>query len=250
MTIKVAVVGARGAMGAATCAAVDAADDLELVARVDRGDRVDAALVAAQTEVAVDFTHPDAVLATVQACIEAGIHVVVGTSGLDAAALESIRGWLGDRPDVGVVVAPNFSVGAVLMMQLAAQAAPYFDSVEVVELHRASKPDAPSGTATRTAELVAQARAEAGTGSSPDATTHATAGARGADVNGVRVHSVRLRGLLAHQEVLLGNHGEVLTIRHDSLDRSSFMPGVLRAVRAVGSRPGLTVGLEHLLDTA
>ena len=244
--IKVAVVGARGGMGTAACNAIDAAEDLELVARVGRGDDVVSTLAAAGAQVAVDFTHPDAVLETIKGCVESGIHVVVGTSGVDAAALESIRKWLGAAPDVGVVVAPNFSVGAVLMMQMAAQAAPYFESVEVVELHRASKPDAPSGTATRTAELVARARADAGTPASPDATTHEADGARGASLHGVRVHSVRLRGLLAHQEVLLGNEGEVLTIRHDSLARSSFMPGVLLAVRAVPSRPGLTLGLEHL----
>jgi len=250
MMIKVGVVGSSGGMGAATCAAIEAADDLELVARVGRGQEVVETLAAAGAQVAVDFTHPDAVVETIKGCVEAGIHVVVGTSGLDGAGLGSIRGWLESTPRVGVVVAPNFSIGAVLMMKMAAQAAPYFESVELVELHRASKPDAPSGTAARTAELVAQARSDAGVPASPDATTHETTGARGASVHGVRVHSVRLRGLLAHQEVLLGNEGEVLTIRHDSLDRSSFMPGVLLAVRAVTSRPGLTVGLEHLLDLA
>ena len=247
MTIKVGVVGASGAMGTAACATIEAAAGLALVARAGRDDPV-GALVAGGAEVAVDLTHPDAVMATVRGCIEAGVHVVVGTSGVTPEQLDSIRSWLDDAPGVGVIVVPNFSIGAVLMMQLAARAAPYFESVEVIELHRASKPDAPSGTATRTAELVAKARADAGTPGSPDATTHAADGARGASVHGVRVHSVRLRGLLAHQEVLLGNEGEVLTIRHDSLDRSSFMPGVLLAVRGVQQRPGLTVGLEHVLD--
>jgi len=249
MTIKVGVVGAAGGMGTATCAAVDRADDLELVVRIGRGDDL-ARLLASRADVAVDFTHPDAVLGTVETCVAAGIHVVVGTSGLGKPDLDAVRAMLDGAPAVGVVVAPNFSVGAVLMMQMAAQASPHFTSVEIVELHRDTKPDVPSGTAARTAELVAATRAGAGIERSPDATSHGRLEARGADVEGVRVHSVRLRGLLAHQEVLLGNDGEVLTIRHDSLDRSSFMPGVLLAIRSVRSRPGLTVGLEHLLDLA
>lgn len=249
MTIKVGVVGATGRMGLATCAAIGGADDLELVARIGRGDDL-TRLTDAGAEVAVDFTHPDAVLATVETCVAAGVHVVVGTSGVDRPRLEAIRAMLVGAPGVGVVVAPNFSVGAVLMMQLAAQASPHFTSVEIVELHRDTKPDVPSGTALRTAQLVAASRSAAGRSASPDATSHGRLEARGADVDGVRVHSVRLRGLLAHQEVLLGNDGEVLTIRHDSLDRSSFMPGVLLAVRSVPSRPGLTNGLEHLLGLA
>ncbi|MBA2478146.1 MAG: 4-hydroxy-tetrahydrodipicolinate reductase [Actinomycetota bacterium] len=247
MTIKVGVIGAGGRMGATTCAAIEGTDDLELVARIGRGDEL-ARLTDVGAEVAVDFTHRDSVLGTVETCVAAGIHVVVGTSGLGKPDLDAVRAMLDGAPAVGVVVAPNFSVGAVLMMQMAAQAAPHFTSVEIVELHRDTKPDVPSGTAMRTAEMVAAARSDAGVAPSPDATSHGRLEARGADVDGVRVHAVRLRGLLAHQEVLLGSDGEVLTIRHDSLDRSSFMPGVLLAVRSVRSRPGLTVGLEHLLD--
>lgn len=247
MTISVGVIGARGAMGSAVCAAVDGADGLALVAEVNRGDPLDV-LGSSGAQVAVDLTHPDAVLANVAACVARGVHVVVGTSGVDGLRLDEIRALLVDAPEVGVLVVPNFSIGAVLMMRFAAQAATYFESVEIIELHRAAKPDAPSGTAYRTAELVGEARRSAGVPSFEDATTHSLDGARGADVDGIRVHSVRLPGLLAHQEVLLGSPGEVLTIRHDSLDRSSFMPGVLLAIRAVGQRPGLSVGLDELLD--
>ncbi|MGN6243012.1 MAG: 4-hydroxy-tetrahydrodipicolinate reductase [Motilibacteraceae bacterium] len=246
MTIRVGVLGARGRMGSQACQAVQAADDLELVAQVDVGDPF-AALVDAGAQVAVDLTHPDAVMGNLEQCIGAGIHAVVGTTGFTDERLDTLRGRLADAPGVGVLVAPNFAMGAVLMMRFAAQAARFFESVEVVELHHPDKADAPSGTARRTAELVAAARREAGLGPVPDATTDEYDGARGADVEGVAVHSVRLRGLVAHQEVLLGNPGETLTIRHDSLDRVSFMPGVLLGVRTVGSRPGLTVGLEHYL---
>jgi 4-hydroxy-tetrahydrodipicolinate reductase len=233
-------------MGSQACQAVQAADDLELVAQVDAGDPF-AALVDAGAQVAVDLTHPDAVMGNLEQCIGAGIHAVVGTTGFTDERLETVRGWLAGAPGVGVLVAPNFAMGAVLMMRFAAQAARFFESVEVVELHHPDKADAPSGTARRTAELVAAARREAGLGPVPDATSDEFDGARGADVDGVAVHSVRLRGLVAHQEVLLGNPGETLTLRHDSLDRVSFMPGVLLGVRTVGSRPGLTVGLEHYL---
>jgi 4-hydroxy-tetrahydrodipicolinate reductase len=204
-------------------------------------------LTDAGVQVAVELTRPDAVLPNVEFCVGHGIHAVVGTSGLDEPRLTTVRGWLAGAPGVGVVVAPNFAVGAVLMMQFAAQAARFFDSVEIVELHHPDKADAPSGTARRTAELVAVARREAGLGPVPDATVSDPDGARGAVLDGVHVHSVRSRGLVAHQEVLLGGPGETLTIRHDSTDRSSFMPGVLLAVRQVARRPGLTVGLEHLL---
>ena len=238
---RVAVLGALGRMGATVCAAVEAADDLSLVASLDEGwqpgDLGDA-------EVAVDFTHPDVVMGNIQACVERGVHVVVGTTGFDDARLDTVRGWLRDAPSVGVVIAPNFGLGAVLMMRFAEQAAPFFDSVEIVELHHPGKADAPSGTARATASRIAAAR---GGRTNPDATTSALDGARGASVDGVPVHSVRLAGLVAHQEVLLGTTGETLTIRHDSTDRVSFMPGVLLAVRAVPSRPGLTVGLDALL---
>jgi 4-hydroxy-tetrahydrodipicolinate reductase len=244
--VKVAVLGASGRMGTAASAAVEAADDLELVARVGSADPL-TVLTDAGAEVAVDLTRPDVVLDNVRFCIEHGVHVVVGTSGFDDQRLATVRGWLDDAPGVAVLVAPNFAVGAVLMTRFAEQAARFFDSVEIVELHHPDKADAPSGTARRTAELVAAARREAGLGPMPDATTAELPGARGAQVDGVRVHSVRARGLVAHQEVLLGTAGETLTLRHDSYDRESFMPGVLLGVREVGSRPGLTVGLEPLL---
>jgi 4-hydroxy-tetrahydrodipicolinate reductase len=232
-------------MGAEVCRAVDGADDLALVAAVDEGDELSA---AASAEVVVDFTTPDVVMDNLRWCIDRGVHAVVGTTGFTRARLEQVRGWLADRPDVGVVIAPNFGIGAVLMMQFAARAARHFESVEIIEQHHPRKLDAPSGTATHTARLVAQARAEAGLGPAPDATKDEVPGARGADIDGVRVHAVRATGLLAHQEVLFGTLGETLTIRHDSYDRVSFMPGVLLAVRAVRQRPGLTVGLDALLD--
>ncbi len=238
---RVAVLGARGRMGAEVVRAVEAAEDLDLVAAYDVDDAVD----LTQAEVAVDFTHPDAVMGNLRTCVAAGVHAVVGTTGFDAGRLDELRALLAGT-QVNVLVAPNFGIAAVLMMQFAAQAARFFDSVEIVELHHAGKADAPSGTARRTAELVAEARR--GMPPMPDATTTALDGARGADVDGVRVHAVRLAGLVAHQEVLLGGAGESLKIRHDSYDRASFMPGVLLGVRRVGARPGLTVGLEALLD--
>lgn len=243
--IPVAVVGAAGRMGAAVCGAVDAAADLELVAAVDAGDDL-TALRAAGATVAVEFTVPAASEANVHALVDAGLHVVVGTTGWDDAALARLRDHVAGT-DVGVLVAPNFAIGAVLAMRFAEEAARWFTSAEVVELHHPDKVDAPSGTARHTAARIAAARRFAGLDAMPDATTTALDGARGADVDGVRVHAVRLRGLVAHQEVLLGNVGEMLTIRHDSFDRASFMPGVLHAVRTVGTRPGLTVGLEHYL---
>jgi 4-hydroxy-tetrahydrodipicolinate reductase len=245
--LRVAVLGAAGRMGREACAAVDAADDLALVARIGREDPL-STLVEHGVTVAVDLTRPDAVLTNVEFCIAHGIHAVVGTSGLDAPRLAQLRDRLAAAPTVGVLVAPNFALGAVLMMRFAAEAARWFESVEIVELHHPQKADAPSGTARRTAELVARARRDAGREAAPDATTDAADGARGADIAGVPVHSVRLRGLVAHQEVLLGNPGETLTLRHDSLDRASFMPGVLLGIRRVPDVPGLTVGLEHFLD--
>jgi 4-hydroxy-tetrahydrodipicolinate reductase len=245
--IKVAVLGAAGRMGSTVVEAVQAAPDLEVVASIDVGDDL-SRLTDVGAQVAVDFTVPSATEANVHALIDAGIHVVVGTTGWTEDSLGRVRDHLASRPGVGVVVAPNFALGAVLAMTFAARAARYFESVEVIELHHPDKVDAPSGTARHTAAAIAAARAAAGVGPSPDATTTALDGARGADVDGIRVHSVRLRGLVAHEEILLGNPGEQLTIRHDSFDRVSFMPGVLHAVRHVGVRPGLTVGLEHLLD--
>jgi len=234
-------------MGKTVCAAVAEAPGLDLVARLDVDDDV-AALAGTRVDVAVDFTVPSATEANVHALIDAGIHAVVGTTGWTDQALARVREHLGRTPRTGVLIAPNFALSAVLAMRFAAQAARYFTSAEVIELHHPDKVDAPSGTAVHTARLIADARAAAGLGPSPDATTTALPGARGADVDGVRVHAVRLRGLVAHEEVLFGNAGEQLTIRTDSFDRSSFMPGVLLAVRSMARLPGLTVGLDAVLD--
>ena len=245
--IRVAVLGAAGRMGRTVCDAVQGSTGLELVAALDaQHDLADA--VDAGAQVAVDFTVPSVTEANVHGLIDAGVHAVVGTTGWDDDALAGVRQHLERAPQVGVLVAPNFALGAVLAMAFAARAARWFESVEVVELHHPDKVDAPSGTARHTAEGIAAARRAAGLGSVPDATTHELPGARGADVDGVRVHAVRLRGLVAHEEILFGNAGEQLTIRQDSFDRASFMPGVLVAVREITSRPGLTVGLENVLD--
>ena len=244
--LRVGVLGARGRMGVEVCRAVDAADDLELVAMMDQGDWLSNASDAG-AEVIVDFTTPDVVMDNLHWCIEQGINAVVGTSGFTQQRVERVRGWLAHKPDLGVIIAPNFAVGAVLMMEFAERAARFFESVEIIEQHHPRKVDAPSGTALRTAQVVAEARAAAQLGPVPDATKEELAGARGTEIDGVRVHSVRASGLVAHQEVLFGTTGETLTIRHDSYDRVSFMPGVLLAVRAVPERPGLTVGLGPLL---
>ena len=243
--MRVGVLGARGKVGTTICAAVRAADDLDLSAEVDAGDAL-SLLTDGDTDVVIDFTHPDVVMDNLKFLIDNGIHAVVGTTGFTAERLDLVRGWLAASPGTGVLIAPNFAIGAVLSMFFAQKAAPYFESAEVIELHHPQKADAPSGTATRTAELIAQARK--GMPPNPDATSGGLPGARGADVDGVPVHSVRLTGLVAHQEVLFGTMGETLTIRHDSLDRTSFVPGVLLAVRQIAGRPGLTIGLEPLLD--
>jgi 4-hydroxy-tetrahydrodipicolinate reductase len=245
--LKVGVLGARGKVGTEICKAVAAADDMELVAQVDADDAIDE-VVTGGAQAVVDFTHPDVVMDNLEFCIDHGIHAVVGTTGFDEERLAQLREWLETTPATGVLIAPNFSIGAILMMRFAAQAAPFFESAEVVELHHPDKADAPSGTARRTAELIAAARREAGAGAMPDATSTSLDGARGADVDGVRVHGLRIRGLVAHQEVVLGGLGETLTIRHDSLDRASFGPGVLTGLRAIAAHPGLNVGLEHFLD--
>ncbi len=244
--LKVGVLGALGKVGSEVCRAVEQSPDIELVASIDAGDSL-ADLVDAGADAVVDFTHPDVVMDNLRFCVEHGIHAVVGTTGFDDDRLAALRGWLDAAPGVGVLIAPNFSIGAVLMMRFAAEAAPFFESVEVIELHHPDKADAPSGTARRTAELIAAARREAAAGPVPDATSTSLDGARGADVEGIHIHSVRSRGLVAHQEVLLGGLGETLTIRHDSMDRASFTPGVLTGLRAIGDHPGLTVGLEHFL---
>ncbi|MFE5293087.1 4-hydroxy-tetrahydrodipicolinate reductase [Isoptericola sp. NPDC056618] len=252
-SIKVAVLGAAGRMGATVCRAVEEAADLELVARLDAGDTVDADALAG-ADVAIDFTVPAATEANVHAVLDAGAHAVVGTTGWDDASrgrvtehLERVNAARAGQDGLGVLIAPNFGLSAVLAMTFAAKAARYFESAEVVELHHPDKVDAPSGTARHTAAAIARARSEAGLAAMPDATETGVE-ARGADVDGVRVHAVRLRGLVAHEEILFGNVGEQLVIRQDSFDRASFMPGVLLAVREVVSRPGLTVGLENVLD--
>ncbi len=249
--LAVSVIGASGRMGTQVCRAVEAAAGLRLAGRYDMGDDLGD---LAGTDVVVEFSVPSASPANVARCVEQGVHVVVGTTGWDEARLGTLRQQVAAAPPsragagVGVLVAPNFALGAVLMMSFAEQAARFFESVEIIELHHPDKVDAPSGTAARTADLVAAARASAGLGAVPDATTHDPGGARGAREHGIPVHSVRLRGLVAHQEVLLGNVGEMLTIRHDSFDRASFMPGVIEGVRRVADHPGLTVGLEHYLS--
>ncbi|MFI7242563.1 4-hydroxy-tetrahydrodipicolinate reductase [Streptomyces qinglanensis] len=245
--LRVAVLGAKGRMGSEAVRAVEGAEDMELVAALGSGDPL-GTLTDAGAEVAVDLTRPDAVMGNLEFCLAHGIHAVVGTTGWTDDRLATVRAQLAAAPGTGVLIAPNFGIGAVLTMRFAQQAARFFESVEVVELHHPGKADAPSGTAVRTAQLVAEARGSAGLPAQPDATTTALEGARGADVDGVPVHAVRLRGLVAHQEVLFGDEAETLTIRHDSLHRSSFMPGVLLGVRKVPAAPGLTFGLEHFLD--
>lgn len=245
--IRVGVLGARGRMGDQVCRAVRAATDTELVAALDAGDPV-SELAGSNAEVVVDFTHPDVVMDNLRYCVDQGLHAVVGTTGFNETRTATVRGWLEQQPGLGVLLAPNFAIGAVLSMRFAEIAAHYYDSAEVIELHHPRKADAPSGTAARTAGLIRDARAAGGLGAAPDATTSERDGARGTDMDGIRVHSVRLAGLVAHQEVMFGTEGETLTIRHDSLDRSSFMPGVLLGVRSVLQHSGLTVGLESFLD--
>lgn len=243
-SIKVGVLGAQGKVGTAVCRAVEEATDTELVARVDQGDRIEA-LREAGAEAVVDFTHPDVVMDNLKFLIDNGIHAVVGTTGFTDDRIEQVRAWLAEEPHVAVLIAPNFAIGAVLSMEFAKQAARFFESVEVIELHHPHKADAPSGTAARTARLIAEARK--GLPPNPDATSTGLEGARGADVDGIPVHSIRLAGLVAHQEILFGTQGETLTIRHDSLDRTSFVPGVLLGVRKVAEHPGLTIGIEPLM---
>jgi 4-hydroxy-tetrahydrodipicolinate reductase len=242
--MRVGVLGAKGKVGATIVDAVKAADDLTLTAGVDAGDEL-SLLTDSRTEVVVDFTHPSVVMDNLHFLIESGINAVVGTTGFTDERIAQVEEWLAGKPDVAVLIAPNFAIGAVLSMQFAKQAARFFESVEVIELHHPHKVDAPSGTAARTARLIAEARK--GLPPNPDATSTGLDGARGADVDGIPVHSIRLAGLVAHQEILFGTQGETLTIRHDSLDRTSFVPGVLLGVRNVADHPGLTVGIETLM---
>lgn len=243
--MRVGVLGAKGKVGATMVQAVEGAEDLTFTTGVDAGDPLNL-FSESNTEVVIDFTHPAVVMENLKFLIDNGIHAVVGTTGFTDERLSQVKAWLTDKPDAAVLIAPNFAIGAVLSMHFAQQAARFFESAEVIELHHPHKADAPSGTAARTAKLIAEARKDLPP--NPDATTTGLEGARGADVDGIPVHSVRLAGLVAHQEVLFGTQGETLTIRHDSFDRTSFVPGVLLAVRRVHERPGLTVGIEPLLD--
>lgn len=245
--IRVAVLGASGRMGSEAVRAVDQAEGMQLVARIGRQDSLTQILDAGATHI-VDLSVPEATQDNVRFAVEHGVHAVVGATGWDTERLERLQELLADHPEVGVLIAPNFALGSVLATAFAAKAAQFFESAEIIELHHPQKVDAPSGTAVRTAELMGAARREAGLAPSPDATTTCLEGARGAVVEDIPVHSVRLRGLVAHQEVLLGSAGEQLTLRHDSFDRASFMPGVLLGLRTVAQRPGLTHGLDGYLD--
>ncbi|WP_288813754.1 4-hydroxy-tetrahydrodipicolinate reductase [uncultured Corynebacterium sp.] len=243
---KVGVLGAHGRVGTAIVAAVEAADDLTLAAALDHGDDLQA-LVDGGAEVVVDFTVPDAVMANVEFCVKHGIHCVIGTTGWTEERYTQVYEWLEENPGTGVLVAPNFAISAVLTMKFAEMAAPFFESAEVIELHHPNKKDAPSGTAVHTAEGIARARQEAGMGAQPDATEQTLDGARGADVQGVPVHAVRMTGMVAHEQVIFGTRGQSLTIKQDSYDRESFVPGVLIGVEKIGENPGLTIGLESFL---
>ena len=245
--MKVAVLGAKGRMGAETVAAIESASDLILSSALDLGDSLDQ-LIKTGTEVIVDFTHPDSVMKNLEFAITNGIHVVVGTTGFDDKKLSELKNLLSKNPKVGALIAPNFGLGAVLMMQFSQKAAQYFESVEIIELHHANKVDAPSGTAIRTAELITDARKQSKKGAMPDASKTIIPGARGAKVGDVPIHSVRSHGYVAHQEVIFGDAGETLSIRHDSINRTGFMPGVLIGVRNVAKHPGLTVGLENYME--
>jgi 4-hydroxy-tetrahydrodipicolinate reductase len=245
--MKVAVLGAKGRMGAETVAAIENASDLTLSSALDLGDSLDQ-LIKTGTEVIVDFTHPDSVMKNLEFAINNGIHVVVGTTGFDDKKLSELKNLLSKNPKVGALIAPNFGLGAVLMMQFSKKAAQYFESVEIIELHHANKVDAPSGTAIRTAELITDARKQSKKGAMPDASKTIIPGARGAKVGDVPIHSVRSHGYVAHQEVIFGDAGETLSIRHDSINRTGFMPGVLIGVRNVAKHPGLTVGLENYME--
>jgi 4-hydroxy-tetrahydrodipicolinate reductase len=244
--IKVGVLGAAGRMGAEVVNAIEVSSDCTLVAALDFRDPLDQ-LVTSGAQVVVDFTTPDSVMANLEFLITHKIHAVVGTTGFDDARMSKLKELSAAHPEVGVLIAPNFAIGAVLMMEFAAKAAQFFESAEIIELHHPNKIDAPSGTAARTASLMTDARKDANLAAMPDATSTSLPGARGALVGDIPVHSVRLRGLIAHQEVLFGGSGETLSIRHDSLDRAGFMPGVLLGIRSVISRPGVTFGLEHFM---
>lgn len=246
MSTKVGVLGAQGRVGTAVVEGVSAAEDLELVAEISREDSLQT-LVDSGAEVIVDFTTPGSVMDNLEFCIANDIHCVVGTTGFDDERYAQVRSWLDDHPQVGVLIAPNFAISAVLTMAFAKQAAKYFDSAEIIEYHHPTKLDAPSGTALKTAQGIAEARADAGLGPMPDATEQAVEGSRGADIDGVKVHAVRMKGMIAHEDVIFGTQDQTLTISQDSYGRTSFVPGVLTGVRDVAGHPGLTVGLDSYL---
>jgi 4-hydroxy-tetrahydrodipicolinate reductase len=233
-------------MGAEVVKAVTNSSDLEIVAQLDLGDSLEQ-LMTNKVQVVVDFTTPDSVMKNLDFLISNEIHAVVGTTGFDQGRIDSINSQLAKHPKVGVLIAPNFAIGAVLMMEFAAKAARYFESAEIVEMHHPAKVDAPSGTAARTAELMTEARKESAMKPMPDATKQSLDGARGSKVGDIPIHSIRAQGLVAHQEVLFGGVGETLIIRHDSLDRAGFMPGVLLGIRSVVKNPGLTHGLDKFM---
>jgi 4-hydroxy-tetrahydrodipicolinate reductase len=245
--MKVAVLGAKGRMGTEAVAAINAATDLTLSAALDIGDSLEN-LTQSGTEIVVDFTTPDSVMKNLEFAINNGIHVVVGTTGFDDNKLDLLKNLLSKQPKVGALIAPNFGLGAVLMMQFSQTAAKYFESAEIIEMHHANKIDAPSGTAVRTAEMITNSRKASSKPNMPDATKTSLPGARGAKVGDVPVHSIRGHGYVAHQEVVFSDAGETLTIRHDSINRSGFMPGVLIGIRNVAKHPGLTVGLENYME--
>jgi 4-hydroxy-tetrahydrodipicolinate reductase len=246
MVLRVGVLGAKGRMGAEVCKAISDAKDMKLVAALDAGDPV-STLANEGANVVVDFTTPDVVMDHLDWLIHNGVHAVVGTTGFTDERIAKVQQWSSEKPETGILIAPNFSIGAILMTRLAAEATRFFESVEIIELHHPNKVDAPSGTSVHTAKAIAKARKAANMPAQPDATEAKFMDARGINVEGVPIHSVRLRGLVAHQEVVFGDEGETFTIRHDSFDRTAYMPGVLKGVRGVFDHPGLTIGLDKYL---
>lgn len=240
--MRVALLGSRGRMGVAVSEAISRSADLELTAAIDIDDTIES--IGNSIDVIVDFTTPDAVMKHISYAIQSKTHIVVGTSGFTSEKISRIADEIGEEPEVGVLIVPNFSLGAILLAKLAKRAAPYFESVEIIEMHHEKKIDAPSQTARYTADEIASNRDGK---VNPDATKGSTE-ARGTQVAGIPIHSIRLPGLFAHEEVIFGNPGEILTLRHDSTDRAAYMPGVLSAIRELPKHPGLHVGLDSILD--
>jgi len=247
MTIKVAVLGSKGRMGAEVVKAITNASDLELVASIDQNDDFNI-VKNSGAQVAVDFTTPDVVMKNLELLIESGISPVVGTTGFTEEKIAQLRKMLDTKNGVSLRLVPNFSIGAILMMRFAKAATKFYDSAEIIEYHHPQKVDAPSGTAIRTAQIIAEERKVNNLAKNPDATASEIPGARGSKIDGIPVHAVRMAGLVAHQEVIFGSLGETLTIRHDSFDRESFMPGVLLAIRNIAKKPGLTIGIDDLIS--